>query len=113
MIQEQINQLPLNQDQKDKYLKSLVYVPVSAGFMWLQDPFQPFINKNNGKNYYKRGGKLLTGHGAGNIEVLPDGTCLVGDDHFFKEKDWTTYVDQFCPKDKTQRIKVPTRWLLV
>jgi len=54
---------------------------------------------------------LPDGASGGNIEALPGGACLIGDDHFKTEKSYDEFVKNICdPKDN---IKVPTHWLSV
>ena len=52
------------------------------------------------------------GYFGGNIEGLPGGFCLLGDDHL-SDRDWDNYADAFCGSDPKNRIKVPTNWLQV
>lgn len=54
---------------------------------------------------------LQSGHLGGNIEGLPGGFCLLGDDHFHGTQ-WESYADEFCGLP-SNRIKVPTHWLTV
>ena len=55
----------------------------------------------------------INGYAGGNIEGLPGGFCLLGDDHFLNQTAWDRYAEQFCGEDPSNRIKVPTSWLQV
>ncbi|MBY0554960.1 protein-arginine deiminase domain-containing protein [bacterium] len=55
---------------------------------------------------------LSDGMSGGNIESLPNGTCLIGDDHFGKMSDSKAYdkfVKSVCGSNKN--ISIPTHWL--
>lgn len=53
--------------------------------------------------------KVPNGASGGNIEALPDGSCLIGDDAFPTKQHYDKFVEHICdPKDN---IKVPTHWL--
>ncbi|MBT4763058.1 MAG: hypothetical protein HOO06_15295 [Bdellovibrionaceae bacterium] len=58
-------------------------------------------------------GEPKGGYRGGNIEGLPGGFCLFGDDAIEKDKHWEFYSDQFCGKDPENKIKVPTSWLSI
>lgn len=61
------------------------------------------------KNFLKPGEKLPGGTSGGNIEALPDGSCLIGDDAFPSRDSYDNFVKNICnPKDN---IRVPTHWL--
>jgi hypothetical protein len=49
-----------------------------------------------GKPLQTKDAEPVAGAFGGNIESLPGGICMVGDDHFESEKDWSNYVRQFC-----------------
>ena len=55
----------------------------------------------------------IYGYAGGNIEGLPGGFCLLGDDHFHSQTAWEHYADQFCGEDRDNRIQVSTGWLYV
>ncbi len=62
------------------------------------------------------GTEQIPGTSGGNIEALPGGLCLVGDDSFTvdtEDRHWNAYAEQACGPDKRNRIKVPTSWLAV
>ncbi len=59
------------------------------------------------------GADFLTGYSAGNIETLPEGICLLGDDHFSTKQRWEDYANQFCIGGADNRIQVPTSWLYI
>lgn len=54
-----------------------------------------------------------SGMDGGNIDALPGGICVLGDNGFNNDVDWNQYADQFCESDKKLRIKAPTDWLNV
>lgn len=54
-----------------------------------------------------------SGQMGGNIETLPAGICIFGDDHFKTTEKWKKYADQVCAEGDANRIKVPTSWLSV
>lgn len=54
-----------------------------------------------------------SGQMGGNIETLPAGICIFGDDHFKTTEKWKKYADQVCAEGDANRIKVPTSWLKV
>ncbi len=56
--------------------------------------------------------RMRNGHGGGNIEGLPGGFCLLGDDDF-QGNQWEAYANQFCGTNPDNKIKVPTYWLEV
>lgn len=53
------------------------------------------------------------GQMGGNIETLPAGICIFGDDNFKTPEKWKRYADQLCAEGDANRIKVPTSWLKV
>lgn len=57
--------------------------------------------------------ELVGGNMGGNIESLPAGICLLGDDHFSDEATFKSYADQVCGKSPDDRVKVSTAWLKV
>lgn len=57
--------------------------------------------------------RIVNGQMGGNIDTLPGGICLLGDDHFENERSWTEYANQICSGSQEERIKVPTSWLAV
>jgi hypothetical protein len=59
------------------------------------------------------GEELPSGAFGGNIETLPSGICLLGDDNFKKPGAWEEYANQVCNQDPENRIQVPTSWLAV
>ena len=59
------------------------------------------------------GEELPSGAFGGNIETLPAGICLLGDDNFKKPEAWEEYANQVCSPDPANRIQVPTSWLAV
>lgn len=141
-IRSRIDSLSVSQEQKDKWKASLLQVP-ARGYTWQQDYMQPFINPQTGQvvlrevqNYGRHGdsfsriaeateacgfiqGPMLTndrfvnGNMGGNIEALPAGICLLGDDNFESETKFTEYANQICSSNPGDRIKVPTSWLKV
>lgn len=56
--------------------------------------------------------EMKAGHAGGNIEALPQGICLLGDDHLSKNE-WNEYSKQVCNNNPDDKIKVPTSWLKV
>lgn len=58
----------------------------------------------------KFGGKLPGGTSGGNIEAIPPGICIIGDDNFIGEENWENYAQQACGKNNPV-IKAPTHWL--
>lgn len=56
---------------------------------------------------------FVNGMMGGNIDAMPGGICLLGDDHFTSEARWSEYADQFCGKNANDRVKVPTAFLNV
>ena len=57
--------------------------------------------------------RIVSGNGGGNIETLPFGICLLGDDHFKNHLDWRAYATQICQPGLSNSVKVPTYWLTV
>lgn len=143
-IQTEINSLPVSEEQKQKYKKSVRRIPVENKYKWQQDYMQSFIEPNSGKIALRRvqgyhdqdisdlttiisamygscgiqigpvleNNGMKAGHGGGNIEALPQGICLLGDDHL-SEKEWNEYSKQVCNDNPDDKIKVPTSWLKV
>lgn len=64
----------------------------------------PQLNNNN---------EYSDGYSGGNIETLPLGICLFGNDNIKSDSDWNHYADQICAEGEQSRIKVPTDWLAV
>ncbi len=64
-----------------------------------------------------QGRELTSGHYGGNIEGLPGGICLLGDDALDSRSQkpihWQRYADQICEPGEENQIKVPTYWLNV
>ena len=79
------------------YFRSIADVAAACG---LVTPGPPLVPK----------GGLENGHMGGNIETLPGGICMLGDDHMTADS-WEDYRAQVCPGGDT--INVPTKWLSV
>lgn len=56
-------------------------------------------------------GAFTNGHGGGNIESLPGGSCLIGSDAF-RAGQWSAYSQSVCT-DGGQPLNVDTSWLTV
>lgn len=141
-IRIRINSLSVSSQQKEKWKASLLQVP-ARGYTWQQDYMQAFVNPQTGQvvlrevqNYgrhddsfskiaeatkacgfiqgpQRTNSGLVNGNMGGNIEALPPGICLLGDDHFKDETAYTEYANQICSSNPEDRIKVPTSWLKV
>ena len=70
---------------------------------------KPAISEpDRAKREVMRGGEM-----GGNIEALPGGICVLGDDHF-KGQEWEEYSKEACPNTpKDKIVKAPTFWLNV
>ncbi|WP_413585112.1 protein-arginine deiminase family protein [Bdellovibrio sp. HCB274] len=141
VIYRKLEEMPGTPEQKALWKKQIVQVK-GKSYPWQQDYFESFANPRTGKmeirevgNYgetetfnaiaaelNKCGistGKVLknregvSGTYGGNIEALPGGICMVGNDSFETHTDWSDYVDQFCGKDPDMRIEVPTYFMTV
>lgn len=141
-VKSRIDEMPISDDLKKKYKQSILQVP-TRGYTWQQDYFQPFTNPATGQivlrevqGYGRHGDSFskiieatkscgfqqgptlsndyfVNGHMGGNIETLPSGICLLGDDHFRTNENWESYANQICNSGSENRIKVPTSWLKV
>jgi hypothetical protein len=59
-------------------------------------------------------GEFRAGNMGGNIEALPGGICVLGNDHFEPHSQWQTYMDRVCrDPSPSARIEAPTDWLKV
>lgn len=56
-------------------------------------------------------GQFVGGHGGGNLESLPGGTCLIGSDSFRGDQ-WTEYSQNVCT-DGGRPLEIDTSWLTV
>ncbi len=52
----------------------------------------------------------IGGHDGGNIEALPEGICVLGDDQFESLESWQHYARQTCG-DLDRVLMAPTYWL--
>lgn len=141
-LNAKIDSLKVDSATKTRWKQSLKQVPVK-GYTWQQDYMQPFVDSKTGRvvtrevqGYRRHGesyqnvtkaiaacgitsGGMLTadenvsGHSGGNIEALPGGICLLGNDGFRSDNEWDKYAKQICHGDEDDRIKVPTAWLMV
>lgn len=58
-------------------------------------------------------GEVTSGNYGGNIEALPGGICVLGNDHM-KVDQWNHYIKQVCPNSTAEtQLKPPTDWLVV
>ncbi len=141
-VKSRIDGMAISTNLKKKYKNSIIQAG-NKGYTWQQDYFQPFVSPTTGKvvlreieGYNRHGdnfskiieatnscgfiqGPYLTterfenGNMGGNIETLPSGICLLGDDNFRSEERWESYADKVCNSGSENRIKVPTDWLSV
>lgn len=141
-VKSRIDEMKISDELKKKYIQSIIQIP-TKGYTWQQDYFQPFTNPATGQivlrevqGYGRHGdsfkkiieatkscgfqqGPILSneffvsGHMGGNIETLPSGICLLGDDHFDSNQKWEAYANQICNSGAENRIQVPTSWLRV
>ena len=141
-VKKYIDDSSATESQKKLWKSVLLKVP-TRGYTWQQDYMQSFVNPKTGQlvmsevqGYGRHGdsynkiiqelqkcnivsGPLLTnerlqvGHMGGNIETLPSGICMLGDDHF-EGNQWEEYVKQVCGGASPDKIiKAPTSWLNV
>lgn len=141
-VKTQIRTSHLDGSTKDKWLASLTHVethPYTWQQDYMQSFVDPVTGammvrkvesysrnyggfealSNTAKNCIQTGPVLGTstpwevaGEYGGNIDALPGGICLLGDDHF-NGRDWEKYANQFCGTGPFDRIRAPTRWLSV
>lgn len=139
LVRDRILSLAIDQKQKNKYLKSLQQVPADS-YTWQQDFLQPTVNPKTGQvilrsiDSYDRGkpssqaivdavkdcgftaGPAIRAKNSenrymgGNIESLPGGICVIGNQGF-EGKDWAQLADQVCGSNPEDRIQAPSQWL--
>lgn len=140
-IKERIDGLSVSDEQKAKWKASLKQVSNNS-YIWQQDYMQPYIDPQTGRIILRQveketrgnmffdqvmdgakgcgfekgapltGSELASGMLGGNIETLPGGICLLGDDAFSSEEKYQDYKKQACGSAK-EAIRVPTSWLQV
>ncbi len=140
-VLNEVDKLEGTPEQKARWKSQIVQVKGDS-YPWQQDYFEGFANPQTGalevrevqrygqtetfnaiaKELGKCGiqtGKVLanrdgvSGTYGGNIEALPGGVCIVGNDGFESKQDWSDYVSQFCGTDESLRIEVPTYFMTV
>ncbi len=100
-VQLRPNQLYVDGRQTGEHFNGISKILASCGVA-VGAPLDP-------KNFLQPGEKLPGGTSGGNIEALPDGSCLIGDDAFPSRDSYDKFVKNICdPKDN---IRVPTHWL--
>lgn len=141
-VQSRIDKMPVSRELKEQYKKSIVRTPTAYTWQqdYFQPTLDPKTggtalrrvqgyDELRGSSFqqiadaglpcgFAKGPDLVmdelrNGHMGGNIETLPAGICLLGEDSLRAQGRWEKYADQVCRRGAENRIRVPTSWLEV